>query len=110
MNPQDLEMIGRAAGSLRRTAHLEVDRRPRHAAVALAAWDAIECTATPFASLVQRRVFWEASQLLLKQLISTKEEMSLLDMMDAAGLERVPPFEDTFAGRIFAELNDENVR
>jgi hypothetical protein len=110
LNPDDFEAIGRAAGLLRRTAHVEADLLPRHAAVALSAWDAIECTNKPFGSDARRQVFWEASQLLLKQLISTKDEMSLLDRMDAAGLERVPPFEDTLAGRVFAELNGEDVR
>ncbi|MGH2943567.1 MAG: hypothetical protein ACRDLN_12425, partial [Solirubrobacteraceae bacterium] len=110
LNPESPGAIDRAVAALRRTAHLEVDSRPRHAAVALSACDAIECTEDPFASDERREVFWEASRLLLKQLITTDQEMSLLDMMEAAGLERVPPFERSFAGQRLAQLSAEDVR
>lgn len=102
---------GRAATLLRRAAEVEADRRPRHAAVALAGWDALVCNAEPFATDAKRSALWRLAQLLLQQFISTDEEMALLDELDSAGLERVPPFEETVLGDLFGDLvHDEDLR
>jgi hypothetical protein len=106
----DPALVGQTASLLYRAAHAAADRRPRHAAIALAAWDAIQCTDAPFATEGRRRALWEANRLLLSQFISTAEEVKLLDRMDAAGLERVPPFEDTLVGAIFDEVDGDSVR
>lgn len=102
--------IGWAASMLQRAAHAEADRRPRHAAVALSTWDAIQCTDRPFGSQARRKVLWDASRLLLSPFISTDDEMALLDRMDDADLERVPPFEDTYAGHVLEDLRGDSVR
>jgi hypothetical protein len=101
----DAALIGHAASLLHRAAQREADRRPRHAAIALAAWDAIECTEQPFITQGRRQVFFDVARTLLAQFISTDDEIDLLDRMDAVGLERIPPFEETFAGSVF-ERND----
>jgi hypothetical protein len=102
--------VGYTASLLYRTAQREAELRPRHAAIALAAWDAIECTEQPFETQGRRQVFFDAARLLLSQFIATDDEMRLLDQMDAVGLERVPPFEDTFAGAMFDELHGDTLR
>lgn len=102
--------VGRTASLLYRAAHAEADRRPRHAAIALAAWDAIQCTSEPFGTQDRRMVLWEANRLLMSQFISTKDETKLLDRMGAVGLERVPPFEDTLVGAVFEQLHDDSLR
>jgi hypothetical protein len=106
----DPALVGQTASLLYRAAHAAADRRPRHAAIALAVWDAIQCTDAPFATEGRRRALWEANRLLLSQFISTADEVKLLDRMDAAGLERVPPFEDTLVGAIFDEVDGDSLR
>ncbi len=87
--------------ALRRTVREESLRRPRHASVALALVDALRCTPRPLETSRQRRVLWEASGLLTEQVISTDNEMRLLDRLDESGFERVPPFEETLVGDFF---------
>ncbi len=103
-------VVGRTASLLYRAAHAEADRRPRHAAIALAAWDAIQCTDEPFGTQGRRMVLWEANRLLMSQFISTEDEMKLLDRMDAVDLDRVPPFEDTVVGAVFEQLHGDSLR
>jgi hypothetical protein len=91
----DSGAMGQAASLLRRAAKDTVDVQPRHAAVALAGWDALTCTTDPLGTADRRRVFLALSQALLSQFISTEQEMEILDQMDDAGLDRVPPFENT---------------
>lgn len=98
----DAASVGQAAALLYRAAQNEADRRPRHAAVALAAWDALLCTETPLGTIERRGAFFEVAKSLLAQFISTEDEMALLDRFDNAGLERVPPFEDTLVGEFLA--------
>lgn len=103
-------VVGHAAALLHRAAHEMEERQPRHAAVALAGWEALTCTAGPLATKARRETLWRLSQLLLSQYISTEAEMTLLDRMDAVGLERTPPFEDTLAGSVFGEGDADPVR
>jgi hypothetical protein len=102
----DLVSTGRATAALHRAAHETAERRPRHAAVALAAWDALTCTGDPFGSSDRREVLWSTSQVLLSRFISTETEMELLDRMDRAGLERIPPFEETLVGKFLQEQDE----
>lgn len=101
---------GRAASLLHRAAHDEVDRRPRHAAIALAAWEALTCTPDPLGAQARRRVLWEMSRMLLSKYVSTDSEMEVLDRIDAVGLERIPPFEQGLVGRVFDAANAEPLR
>jgi hypothetical protein len=93
LSPASVES-GRAAALLLTAVHDIAERRPRHAAVALAAWDCLTCNANPLASKAARMVLWEASRVLISQFISTDDEMRLLDAMQTAGLSRVPVFDE----------------
>jgi hypothetical protein len=95
--------VGHVSTLLHRAIQDEAERRPRHAAVALAVWDCLACTVDPFGTSMRRRVLWDAALALRSQFISTATEMNLLDRMTDAGLERVPPFEDSPLSQVFDE-------
>lgn len=90
----------RAAALLRRASKTVARSRPRHAAVALATWDALSNTKDPFGTTGRRKVLLSIAQDLLSQFVSVEREMEILDAMDDAGLERFPPFEGTVAGAL----------
>jgi hypothetical protein len=98
LQPDD-QNIGRAASLLHRAVHEEAERRPRHAALALAVWDALTCTDGALSSGARRKVLWECGRRLLTQHIPLSTEMGLLRQMETAGLQRVPPFEETVVSR-----------
>lgn len=85
----------RAAALLRRASREVSQSRPRHAAVALAAWDALTSTKDPFGTLDRRKVLLSIAQDLLSQFVSVERETEILNEMDDVGLERFPAFEST---------------
>lgn len=106
----DETLLAPAATQLHRAAQAEADRRPRHAAVALAGWDALTCTAEPLGTPQRRRALWALAQALLGQIITTEQEMALLDQLDATGLDRVPPFEDSLVSELFRAAGADTLR
>jgi hypothetical protein len=95
---------GQVTDLLRRAIGPLSEQRPRHAAVAVSVWDALMYTPSPFSTSEQRSALFTAALLLTSPFISTEQEMHLLDVLDDAGFERVPPFELTTVGRL---VNDE---
>ena len=104
LSPQPGDAV-HLASLLKRAVAEQADVRPRHAAVALALADALLCTTTPFGNRERRKVLWDGVRLISDTFISTADEMKLLQRMGAAGLERVPPFEDSAVFDLYSRVS-----
>lgn len=100
----------KVAEDLRAAANENAEAWPRHAALALAARDALVCSSKPLDSNSRRKVFFEVALALGSRFVGTDTEMKLLNSMAEAGLERTPPFDDSIVFQLMEERSGDEVR
>lgn len=98
------------ADELRRAANTYSTALPRHAALALAAHDALICSPRPLETDERRGTLFNVALALASRFVSTEQEMELLAAMTAAGLDRTPPFEQSIVFRMLEGRDDDKVR